>query len=91
MSSHWLTDLDCIGIMFGYIAGVALHAVSDGASPNCFAHGTFKYKASNGTTMYGDGILPPRLSGNEPTYIEVTNVRNAADLLAANCVGPNIL
>ncbi|OJD39050.1 mfs sugar transporter [Diplodia corticola] len=87
------------GIMFGYIAGVALHAISDGSSNDCRAFGNFTFDLSeNDTRSQGayaihwddalgkfnsSGILPPHIHG--ASNIQYTNITNTVHLLGTNC------
>lgn len=70
--------------MLGYIAGVALHAISESTSYRCQPQGSYTYDY-NEVSKSESGILPPHLGG-AASNIQVTNVMNTADLLAANCV-----
>ncbi|KAL1622671.1 hypothetical protein SLS56_008596 [Neofusicoccum ribis] len=74
------------GIMFGYVAGVALHAISDGSDDKCHALGYYSYNYNgsvNSTTQ--SGVLPPRPPAIDPTNIHLKNVTNTEDLLGTNC------
>lgn len=78
-----IRELTQTGIMLGYIAGVALHAISESTSYGCQPQGKYTYEY-NEESISENGTLP--LHNSSATNIQVTVVTNTADLLATNCV-----